>query len=61
VEPDGYARCPGQPDGIGAAGAGTSDECYAAVRAERDHLSVTPVTGTPPVPVPVGGVRLGVG
>jgi hypothetical protein len=31
VEPDGYARCPGQPGGIGAAGAATLDERGAAV------------------------------
>ena len=59
VEPDGYARGPGLPDGIGAARAGVSDEGGAAVRAEGDHLGVAPVPGTPPVPVPVGGVCLG--
>jgi hypothetical protein len=59
VDPDGHARCPGQLDGLGAAGAGASDERGAAVRSEGDHLGVAPVPGRSPVPGPVSGVCLG--
>jgi len=34
VKPDGYACCPGDLDGMGAAWAGASDERCAAVGAE---------------------------
>ena len=58
MKPDGYARCPGQPDGLSAAWTPASDERGAAVGAEGDHLGVAAVTGSPPVPVPIGGVCL---
>ena len=58
VEPGGDARRPGQPDGTGAAGAAATDERGAPVRAQGDHLGVTPVPGSSPVPAPVCGVRL---
>jgi len=58
VEPDGYVRCPGQPDSAGAAGAAASDERSAAIRAQGDHLGVAPVTGRSPVLAPVRGMRL---
>jgi hypothetical protein len=59
VEPDGYARCPGQPDGLGATRPAAPDERGSAARTECDHLGVAPVPDCSPVPGPVGGVRLG--
>jgi hypothetical protein len=59
VKPDGYARCPGQPDDTGAAGTAAPDECGTAIGAECDHLGVPAVSGSSPVAAPVRRVRLG--
>ena len=60
VHPDGYACGPGQPDGSCGAGAGASQERGAALRAERDHLGVPQVSGSPAVTAPVRWVGLDV-
>jgi hypothetical protein len=47
VEPDRYARRPGQPDDTCGAGAETPQERDAAVSTQSDHLRVAQLTGGP--------------
>ena len=58
MQPDGYARSPGQPDGGHGARASASQERDAAARAQADHLGVPQLTTGPAVPVPVRRMRL---